>query len=220
MNKQLTLTIPTDWNGISLKTYLALQKELTNYGDDEEAMVAIMLQTLCGLDAKYLKGLAINDYHMLRNELGVFINKVDHELIPIVEWKGVKYGFEPNLSQMSYGSYLDISKYDTLAIDNNWVKIMNILYRPIVEQKGDMYTIQPYTAEVDNTKEISEWGMDIHFGTLFFFLHLSTDLVTSIPNYLKELDNHPNTKLILQKSGEVTKQLLNSQGVTLPNSTK
>jgi hypothetical protein len=220
MNKQLTLTIPTDWNGISLKTYLALQKELTNYGDDEEAMVAIMLQTLCGLDAKYLKGLAINDYHMLRNELGTFINKVDHELIPIVEWKGVKYGFEPNLSQMSYGSYLDISKYDTLAIDDNWVKIMNILYRPITQRTGEMYSIEPYTAEIDNTAEISQWGMDIHFGALFFFLHLSTDLVTSIPNFLKELDNHPNTKQILQRSGEVTKQLLNSRVVTLPNSTK
>lgn len=220
MNKQLTLTIPTDWNGISLKTYLALQKELTNYGDDEEAMVAVMLQTLCGLDAKYLSGIGVNDYHMLRSELGTFINKVDHELIPIVEWNGVKWGFEPNLSQMTYGAYLDISKYDTLAIDDNWVKIMNILYRPITEQKGELYTIQPYTAGTDNTKLISEWGMDIHFGALFFFLHLSTDLVTSIPNFLKELDNHPNTKLILQKSGEVTKQLLNSQGVTLPNSTK
>lgn len=220
MNKQITLTIPTDWNGISLKTYLALQKELTNYGDDEEAMVAVMLHTLCGLDAQYLKGIAINDYNMLRNELGTFISKVDHELVPIVEWKGVKWGFEPNLSQMSYGSYLDISKYDTLAIDDNWVKIMNILYRPITEQTGELYSIEPYTSGIDNTKEISQWGMDIHFGALFFFLHLSTDLVTSIPNYLKELDRHPNTKLILQKSGEVTKQLLNLQGVTLPNSTK
>ena len=220
MNKQLTLTIPTDWNGISLKTYLALQKELANYADDEEASVAMMLQTLCGLDAKYLAGISITDYNMLRNELGTFINKVDHELVPVVEWKGVKYGFEPNLSQMSYGSYLDISKYDTLAIDTNWVKIMNILYRPITQRTGELYTIQPYTAGVDNTKEISEWGMDIHFGALFFFLHLSTDLVTSIPNFLKELDNHPNTKQILQRSGEVTKQLLNSRVVTLPNSTK
>jgi len=220
MNKELTLTIPTDWNGISLKKYLALQKELTNYADDEDALVAIMLQELCGLDAKYLSSLAVSDYLMLRNELGQFISRVEHDLVPIVEWKGVKYGFEPNLSQMSYGSYLDISKYDTLAIDDNWSKIMNILYRPIIEQKGEMYSTKPYVAGVDNTKEIEQWGMDVHFGALFFFLHLSTDLVTSIPNYLKELDNHPNTKQILQKSGEVTKQLLNSPGVMLQSSTK
>jgi hypothetical protein len=220
MNKQITLTIPTDWNGISLKKYLALQKELTNYADDEDALVAIMLQTLCGLDAKYLSSLAVNDYIMLRTELGQFISRVEHELVPVVEWKGVKYGFEPNLSQMTYGAYLDISKYDSLAIDDNWAKIMNILYRPIIDQKGEMYSTKPYTADIDNTKEIEQWGMDVHFGALFFFLHLSTDLVTSIPNYLKELDNHPNTKQILQKSGEVTKQLLNSQGVTLQSLTK
>jgi hypothetical protein len=220
MTKQLTLTIPTDWNGISLKKYLTLQKELTNYADDEEAMVAIMLQTLCGLDAKYLSSLAVSDYLMLRSELNQFINNVDHELIPIVEWKGVKYGFEPNLSQMSYGAYLDISKFNSMAIDENWVKIMNILYRPIVEQKGTMYTTKPYNASVDNTEEMIEWGMDIQFGTLFFFLHLSTDLVTSIPNYLKEADKHPHYMQILVKSGEVTKQLLNSQGMTSPNSMK
>lgn len=220
MNKQLTLTIPTDWNGIPLKKYLNLQKELTNYSDNEEAMTAIMLQELCGLDAKYLSGLAVNDFLMLKNELNQFISKVDHELVPIVEWKGVKYGFEPNLSQMSYGAYLDISKFDSLAIDDNWAKVMNILYRPIIEQKGEMYTTQPYIAGIDNTKEILQWGMDIHFGALFFFLHLSTDLVTSIPNYLKEEDNHPHSMQILQKSGEVTKQLLSSRGMTSRSSTK
>ena len=47
MNKQLTLTIPTDWNGISLKTYLALQKELANYADDEDASVAIRCKVSC-----------------------------------------------------------------------------------------------------------------------------------------------------------------------------
>lgn len=220
MTKELTLTIPTDWNGISLKKYLTLQKELANYADDEEAMIAIMLQTLCGLDAKYLSSLAINDYLMLRQELSQFIGKVDHELVPIVEHNGKKWGFEPNLSQMTYGAYLDISKYESMAIDDNWVKIMNILYRPIVEQKGEMYTIQPYDAGVDNTKEILEWGMDIQFGALFFFLHLSTDLVTSIPSFLKEGDNHPHSMQILQRSGEVTKQLLSSRGVTSQNSVK
>ena len=220
MGKEITLTIPTDWNGISLKKYLNLQKELNNYSDDEDAMVAIMLQELCGLDAKYLKGLAVNDYLMLRNELNTFITRVDHNLIPIVEWKGVKYGFEPNLSQMSYGAYLDISKFDTISIDDNWVKIMNILYRPIIEQKGEMYSTKAYTSGVDNTKDMLEWGMDIHFGAMFFFLHLSTDLVISIPNYLKGVEEHPEIMRILQKSGEVTKQLLNSQVVTSPNLTK
>ena len=211
MNKQITLTIPTDWNGISLKKYLALQKELTNYAEDEDAVVAVMLETLCGLDAKYLSGLAVSDYLMLRTELSQFIGRVDHELVPIVEWNGKKWGFEPNLSKMAYGAYLDISKYDTLAIDDNWVKIMNILYRPIVEQKGTMYTTKPYDATEDNTKEMLQWGMNIHFGALFFFLHLSTDLVISIPNYLKEEDNHPHSMQILQRSGEVTKQLLTSR---------
>lgn len=36
MVKEITLTIPTDWSGVSLKKYLTLQNDLKNYADDEE----------------------------------------------------------------------------------------------------------------------------------------------------------------------------------------
>jgi hypothetical protein len=210
MAQELTLHIPTDWNDVSLDRYLKLQNLLKQYADDEEATTAILLMELCGLDAAYLNALAVEDFLMLRNELSKFITKTEYELQRFVKWDGVEYGFEPNLSQMSYGAYLDISKFGSLAIDDNWVKIMNILYRPVTERKGDMYSIEPYTLK-DRTDIIKQWGMDIHFGALFFFVRLSTDLVSSIPNFLKGVEHLPNIKQILAKSGEVTNRLLNLQ---------
>lgn len=209
MHKEITLTIPTDWDVVSFNKYLKLQKELKNYEDNEDAMVAIMLQQLCGLDVEYLAGLSKNDYNTIKKELANFTSHSDYPLKRIVKWKGKKYGFEPNLSQMAYGAYLDAIKYDTLSLDEKWPNIMNILYREIESELGDLYQIRPYRVDIDNTHEIKEWGMDIHFGAYFFFINLLMDLVSSIPNFSREVAKYPNLLPILRKSGVTISQLLN-----------
>jgi len=209
MKQTFTISVPTTWADVKLKQYLALQSDLENYKDDEEAQVALMLNHLCGLDPVYLKGLSTESYNTLRSKLTSFISPDGIELQRIVNIGGVEYGFEPNLSQIAYGAYADITRYDTITIDKNWPKIMSILYRPITVKKGDRYQIEAYTGDIDETLWL-EVGMDIHWGAMFFFLHLQLDLLSVIPNYLKELQElPPNIKSILVKSGEHMRQSLN-----------
>jgi len=210
MVKEITLTIPTDWSGVTLKKYLTLQKDMKNYGDDEEAQTALMLSHLCGLDAEYIKSLSIEDYNTVRMTLEGFITNTEYPLQKIIKIDGKEYGFEPNLSQMSYGAYVDISKFGQLTIDDNWPKIMSILYRPITDKKGDMYSIEAYKGEIDD-KLFLQVPMDIQFGTLFFFVNTLTDLLSATLKYLKVEGMPPNIKSILEKSGEITKHLLNLQ---------
>lgn len=214
MQKEITLTVPTDWDGVSLKKYLNLQKELKNYEDDDEAKFAVLLSVLCGLPVEYISGLSITDYNDLKIELTSFLGKTEYPLQRIVKWKGKEYGFEPNLSQMAYGSYLDIVKHDSLTIDEKWAKVMNILYREVESNIMGSYTLKPYTTSVDNSNEMLEWGMDIHFGAYFFFTLLLTDLVNCIPNFLKEAAKYPHLQQTLQKSGVTISQLLNWPTVT------
>ena len=210
MVKEITLTIPTDWSGVTLKKYLTLQKDMKNYGDDEEAQTALMLSHLCGLNAEYINSLSIEDYNTVRLTLEGFINNTEYPLQKIININGKEYGFEPNLSQMSYGAYVDISKFGQLTIDDNWPKIMSILYRPIVSKKGDMYTIEAYKGDIDD-KLFLGVTMDVQFGALFFFVNLLTDLLSATLKYLKVTGLPPNIKSILEKSGEITKRLLNLQ---------
>jgi hypothetical protein len=210
MVKEITLTIPTDWSGVTLKKYLTLQKDMKNYGDDEEAQTALMLSHLCGLNAEYINSLSIEDYNTVRLTLEGFINNTEYPLQKIININGKEYGFEPNLSQMSYGAYVDISKFGQLTIDDNWPKIMSILYRPIVNKKGDMYTIEGYKGDIDD-KLFLGVTMDVQFGALFFFVNLLTDLLSATLKYLKVTGLPPNIKSILEKSGEITKRLLNLQ---------
>ena len=219
MVQEIELSIPQSYGDITLKKWLDLQEQMQSYKDDEEAVNAIMLYHLCGLDANWINGLDIDSFNKIMAELNKFLSNTDLPLHRVVKIDGIEYGFEPNLSEMSYGAYVDISKFETFSIYKNWSKIMNILYRPVIKKNGDMYQIKPYTIGQDESKWLSV-GMDIHFGALFFFVHLSIDLFSSTLKSLKEEELPPNIKLILEKSGELIHRFTNSPKETLPSSVK
>ena len=216
--KEISIKIPTSYADISLKNYIALQKEIENYKDDDEAVTAIMLYHLCGLDPIYLKSLSLQDYETIKMELNGFINNIELPLQQLITIDGVEYGFEPNLSNMSYGAYADITKYPQLQIDDNWANIMSILYRPVTHKKKDMYSIKSYSGEL-NPDIFLEVPMDIHFGALFFLLNLSTDLLKDILNSMTEMEVAPNIKSILARSGHLT-QLLTNWPTAISSNTK
>lgn len=208
MIKEIEIRIPQSYADISLRKYLALQKELANYEGDSDAQLAVMVSYLCGLDAEHLAGMSKEDYNSLTYELMGFIGKTQLPFQQFVTINGIEYGFEPNLSNMAYGAYIDITRYDVLQIDTNWAKIMSILYRPVVKKQGKNYEISAYTGKIDEEMWL-DVGMDVHFGALFFFVLTFLDLMSAIPNYLNQEEIPLNIKPILERSGEVIQRLSN-----------
>jgi hypothetical protein len=162
------------------------------------------------LDPDVLNSISSTTYNVLKHELAKFMNITEMELQRKIFVNDIEYGFEPNLSQISYGAYADISKYDTIQIDDNWAKIMSIIYRPIDKTNKDTYSIKAYEGKIDNDLFL-DVTMDIHFGALFFFVHLSTDLLVYTLNstMATEVAQLYNTTSL--KNGNPTQQLLNSQ---------
>jgi hypothetical protein len=214
MKQTLTIEIPTSWKDITLETYLKMQSELENYRDNEEAQIAIMLLHLCKIQPEYLRGLSADSYNLLKAKLSQFVSPEGIELQRFITIDGVEYGFEPNLSKMAYGAYADITQWDTISIDKNWAKIMSILYRPVTQKKGERYQIETYTGDIKEDL-FMKVDMEIHWGTLFFFLDLQLDLLNAIPKSLTEMELPHSIKSTLEKSGEVMQRLLNLQTVTL-----
>jgi hypothetical protein len=219
MVQELTINIPQSYADISLRRWLDMQNEIENYKDNEDAVTAVIFYHLCGLDPTHLKGLSFDDYTNIKSELEGFINETNLPLQKFVTIDGIEYGFEPNLSQMAYGAYVDITKFETFTIDKNWQKIMNILYRPVERKKGDMYSIKPYTIDEGDEKWLNV-GMDVHFGALFFFVHLSTDLLSSILKSTMEMELPHNIKQILQRSGNLIQPYTTSPMGMLQSSEK
>jgi len=202
MRKTLTIEVPTNWEDVSLKRYLALMNDLENYKDDEEAQTALMLLHLCNIQPEYLKGLSKGSYDLLRAKLSGFIQPDGIELQRIIRIGNREYGFEPNLSKIAYGAYADITRYEQITIDKNWAKIMSILYRPITKKNGDFYNIEPYTGE-EPSEPFLDVSMEIHFGALFFFVNLSMELLKGIQKSLKAEELPASIRSILERSGEV-----------------
>jgi hypothetical protein len=207
MKQTIQITVPTDWSAITLEKYLKLHNDLKSYEGIDAAQTALLFYHLCDLPNDYLMGLDVDTFTKIKGDLEGFMQRTDLPLQRIITIDGKEYGFEPNLSKIAYGAYLDIAKYETFQIDNNWAKVMSILYRPITKRVGDLYEIEKYNGNIDGDKFLG-LGMDIHFGALFFFVHLLEELPSFILKSLKDTPGiPPNIKSTLEKSGEAIAQL-------------
>jgi hypothetical protein len=207
MKQTIQITVPTDWSAITLEKYLKLHNDLKSYEGIDAAQTALLFYHLCDLPNDYLMGLDVDTFTKIKGDLEGFMQRTDLPMQKIITIDGKEYGLEPNLGKIAYGAYLDIAKYETFQIDNNWAKVMSILYRPITKRVGDLYEIEKYNGNIDGDKFLG-LGMDIHFGALFFFVHLLEELPSFILKSLKDMPGiPPNIKSTLEKSGEAIAQL-------------
>lgn len=218
MKKEIEIKVPTNWSAVTLSQYLKLQRDVEVYGDDDVSYTATLLYHLCGVQPSMIPQLPNDVLNSIKTDLRGFMGDNNYPLQRIIKLDGKEYGFEPNLSTMSYGAYLDITKWENITIDKNWNKIMSILYRPIEKKTAGLYTIETYDSKKTKPELFDEVGMDVHFGALFFFLYTLTDLMTATLSSLKEEELPPNIKSTLEKNGEVIKQLYNYQEMISPSS--
>jgi hypothetical protein len=210
MKQEIKIEVPTKWSAVTLNKYLALRKDLDTYAGEEEAITACLFHHLCDFPLEYIQQLNIDTYIAIRQDLINFFNNVDLPLQKFIQIDGVEYGFEPDLSRMAYGAYVDISKYETFEINEKWAEIMSILYRPVIKKTGKLYDIKAYDGTIDG-EPFMNVSMDIHFGTLFFLKTLLKDLLKDTQKSLTGLTGLPqNIKSVLEKNGNLTQALSNS----------
>jgi len=193
---------------------------MDSYKDNEEAVFACLLHHICHFPVEYLEQMDIDTYLSIKTDVTKFFSKIEHELVRFIRIDGVEYGFEPNLSQMAYGAYLDIAKYENVSIDDKWGEIMSILYRPVTNKMGALYDIEPYTGKL-YSEVFNSVTMDVHFGALFFLINLQTDLLKStLKSSMPELTQVPllqKLRQTLDENGKAIHPLFNYHQLILPN---
>jgi hypothetical protein len=204
MKEEVKIVVPKDWSAITLRDYLKFRADMETYKDNEDAVEAVLFHHLCKMPVEWIQQLDIDTYVNIRKDLVQFLNANELPLQRFITIDGVEYGFEPNLSKMAYGAYVDISKYETMEMDEKWADIMSILYRPVTQKVSKFYDTATYDGNIDGEKFL-DLGMDIHWGTLFFLKSLLMDLSSDIQKSLMESMEIPhNIKLILGRSGSLT----------------
>ena len=204
MSKKVNLEIkvPLDWSAVTLRKYLGLLKDMEVYKDTPEAIDAALFFHLCDVQPQHINKLDISIYTDIKERLYKLMAIKDSPLKRKIKIDNKNYGFEPNLGEMEYGAYIDLMKYKEVRIDENWAEMMSILYRPIKSEVGALYEIDTYNGKLDKEKFL-DVTMDVHFGSMFFFLNISTDLLNFTQNSLKKelLNKVRKSSTILTKSG-------------------
>tara|TARA_R110000744_G_scaffold286265_1_gene397586 strand:- start:918 stop:1571 length:654 start_codon:yes stop_codon:yes gene_type:complete len=214
MKKAIEIKVPNDYSAITLRQYIKIQKDIKNYEGEKEAQDAFLIYNLCGLTPETISKIDSVTLSGIRDDLDKLMSKTDYDLQRFKTIEGVKYGFEPNLSEMPYGAYLDITKFEEITIDKNWPQICNILFRPITKTKvGVFYEIEPYKgAEPWDDDKWLDVTMDFHFGCFFFFTRIYKDLLQGIQSSLKRTGEIPDSiNRILEESGKAIQQLSSLQ---------
>ena len=213
MSKKINLEIkvPLDWSAVTLRKYLELTKDMETYKETPEAIDAALFYHLCDVRPEHINKLDISIYTDILDKLYKLMSIKDADIKRKITIKGKKYGFEPNLSKMEYGAYLDLMKYKEVKIDENWAEMVSILYRPIKSEIGSLYEIETYNGKLDK-ENFLDVTMDVHFGAMFFFLHILTELRKDTLNSSKKelLSKVQDLDTISTKNGLAIRQFINS----------
>lgn len=118
-------------------------------------------------------------------------------LQPTFTHRGVKYGFVPNIDELSTGEFIDIEAYQKEPKD--LYKVLSVLYRPITtEGQGSRYLIEPYKGKIN--EDFRDVSCDIAYGCTLFFYRIGKDLLHYSLKYL-ETRKGRRTKTNLPKNG-------------------
>lgn len=200
---KLTLNIPETLSEVTLDQYqrwlkVADGKELDNFLQQK------MIEIFCGITLKQVLMIKAKDIEAIVADISKLFETKDSKFIERFSYNDQEFGFVPELSEMTFGEYVDLDNY--LADWQLMHKAMGVLFRPITYKKKNQYLIEEYeTADKYNMKQMT---LDVVFGSIVFFYHLRNELQKHILNYLANQTEVPISQ-------ELRTSLRNGAGINL-----
>ena len=192
----------SSWEDVTLEKWLKLV-EVETESKTTEALETIT--TLSNIPRDLVKELSVRDVAVIMSKVAELQAKQDTELKRIIKVEGKEYGFHPDLDSITLGEYADIETMLKNGIENNMPEVMAILYRPIVEKKNDVYTIEAYDGNISiRAEEMKKMSAEQVQSALVFFWSLGKILSEIMPLSLMERLNKIGKELQVkhsQKSG-------------------
>ena len=137
------LTVPNKLSELTLMQYQKFIKLLLD-DNEEDFLYKKMIEIFCDVPLKYVNNFKYNSVKKVTDVLSEMFNQKP-KLKTKFEMNGVKYGFHPKLTDMTFGEFVDI---DSFASDwSTMDKAMGVLYRPIKDEFNGSYLIEEYDGD-------------------------------------------------------------------------
>ena len=201
--KKKNYNLIKSWNDVTLDKWVKL---ITKKNKLKAKEAQNTISDLSDIPKKLINELAIGDVAILLKRISDLQAKENTKLNKIITINDIKYGFHPNLEELTLGEYADIETYLNNGMEDNIDKIMAVLYRPITEEVEGKYSIEAYgksdlRMRAEKFKKMK--AKDISNCLLFFWTFVK-ELSNILPLYLMERNQMMIDKLSqsnLQTSG-------------------
>lgn len=181
---KVKVTIPTSLSEIKLSQYQRFVKIMAD-NEEGEFLSLKMIEIFCNVGLDVANGMKRKDLNEAVSIISELFTKVP-ALVKQFEMDGKKFGFIPNLDEMSQGEYIDLDTYSTIENWQEMHRVMAILYRPIIQQSKEKYLIEPYETSSKYAEAMKDLPLDIALSAVVFFYRLGNDCLISTMDYLAE----------------------------------
>jgi hypothetical protein len=165
------------WEDVTLDSWT----KLINHKSKSKSKEALtLISELSNIPKDIINKLDLSTIAIIMGRIGKLQSEADNKLTRIIEIDGKRYGFHPDLDSLTLGEYADIETFIKMDIDQHLPEVMAILYRPIVEEKNNIYTIEPYDGEIKmRTEEMKKMSsQQVQNALVFFYLFARTFVKT------------------------------------------
>jgi hypothetical protein len=221
---KIKISIPESLNEITLDQFQRFDK-LTKENEPSEFVNQKTIEIFCNIELKEIAKISYQSSKEILEHLNVLFEK-KHKFVQSFDLFGVKYGFEPNIEEISTGAYIDAENY--LTDVQTLHKAMAVLYRPIIAKTKDLYTIEPYESALKYEGIMKSAPLDVVFGMQVFFWDLGIELLNAMSRYTVDKLSEDERKALgknmdginqsMQLLREICLDLTKSQGYRFINS--
>lgn len=143
-----------------------------------------LLTVVLGIPYNILREIEPEKLVQLSRYIESKIENNDVQYVDQFVFKNVKYG-GLNLNKMTFGEYVDLASFikNEISVYTHIHKICSILYRPIIETKGDKYKIVEYN--IEQQEEQSEVFKEL---PLKYFIGAFRNLFTYLTKIKREYE--------------------------------
>jgi len=181
----MKLTIPTDLSEITLGQLQSISEIESAELENTERQKRIV-ELLTGVDRETIDLFRLSDLQHVYEKL-LYLSKQDNKLTKFVTIDGTKYGFHPNLSDISTGEFADLDSF-CQDFNKNLHFIMAVLYRPVQKEKAGKYQIEGYDGDIEGRAELfkNKLPANVVNGALVFFWNLGANFLKAMEQFSTE----------------------------------
>ena len=200
--KEKKFKLISSWEDVTLEKWLKLI-EFQSGSKTKEAEETIAM--LSDIPKKLIKELDLKNVALIMSKLAELQHKQNSSLKRIIEIDGKRYGFHPDLDSITLGEWSDLETMIKSDVEKHLPEVMAILYRPIVEEQNEIYTIKAYDGDISiRAEQMKKMSAEQMQSALVFFYTLGNELLLTLPSFLTERLKEIKEQLQanpLQKSG-------------------